>query len=236
MRRVLIGTPCYDGKTDVWYNDSLNNSIRLALKMDIDLQVVYMAYDSLVQRARNDIVKLAIENDFDDLVFIDSDQGWKPESLFRMLDHPVDVVGAPVPKKTDAQEIYNVRINNIAQFGTPYTWDYPTNGLIPVDGIGTGMLRLSKKALQDLWNISEVYRNEGRESRMVFDIKIVNGDLVSEDNIVCNKLKDLGYPIYVDRTMTCSHIGVKKWEGNFEKYLIKKIQESDRQYLEQAAA
>ena len=58
MRKVLIGTPCYDGRTDVWYNDSLNNTIRLSMKKDIRLDVIYMSYDSLVQRARNDIVNV----------------------------------------------------------------------------------------------------------------------------------------------------------------------------------
>lgn len=217
MRRVLIGTPCYDGRTDVWYNDSLNNTIRIAKQHHIQLDVVYMSYDSLVQRARNDIVKLAVAHEFDDLIFIDSDQGWESEWVFRLLKHPVDVVGGAVPKKTDAQELYNVRINDLS------ACHLPLSTLISVDGIGTGFLRLSKKALLSLWWEAEPYRNEGKESRMVFDVRVVNGELVSEDNVACNKLKELGFQIWLDRTMTCSHIGIKKWTGDFNAYFEKQL-------------
>lgn len=223
MRRVLIGTPCYDGRTDVWYNDSLNRTIRMAIAREVQLDVVYMCYDSLVQRARNDIVKLAIENKFDDLVFIDSDQGWEPEAFFKLLDHPVHVVGMPVPKKSDAHEVYNVRINDIENFKQKFI---EGSDLIEVDGVGTGMLRLSHFAFVDLWTSSAIYRNEGRECRMVFDVQIVDGDLVSEDNVACTKLKKLGYKIYVDRSMTCSHVGVKKWTGDFNLYLQKQLKRS----------
>jgi hypothetical protein len=73
-RKVLIGTPAYSGTVDVWYANSLVNTVRMSYEKDVVIVPVYMAYDSLVQRARNDLVKLAIEEDFDDLIFIDADQ------------------------------------------------------------------------------------------------------------------------------------------------------------------
>ena len=216
MRRVMIGTPCHDGKTDVWYNDALNGTLRQALSHGVELHVVYISYDSLVQRARNDLVRLALHHGFDDLVFIDADQGWEPEQFYKLLSHPIGVVGAAVPKKSDT-EIYNVRINDLKGL----KFDKAIPALIEVDGIGTGMLRLSRGALQGLWDSSTPYMNEGREGRWIFDVKIVDGQLVSEDNVVCTKLKNLGFSVYVDRTITCSHVGPKKWVGDFDAYLEK---------------
>jgi len=235
MRKVLIGTPCHDGRTDVWYNDSLNQTIRMAARINnLQLDVVYMSFDSLVQRARNDLVKLAIDHGFDDLIFIDSDQGWEPQWIFTLLDHQVDVVGVAVPKKNDTKELYNVRINHLERFQKLNSWARPCRDLIQVDGIGTGMIRLSRKALLALWETSDMYRNEGRESRMVFDVKIIDGELVSEDNIACTKLQELGFGIYVDRTMTCSHVGPKKWTGDFSAYLEIQIHLMQQQQLKQA--
>jgi hypothetical protein len=213
MRKVLIGTPCYDGRTDVWYNNSMNNTLKLAADRNIEIVPIYMSYDALVQRARNDLVALALNSNFTDLIFIDSDQEWEPEWIFRLLEYRVDVVGGAVRKKTDDYESYNVRAAAL-----PIPIDIDT-GLLIVDGLGTGFMRLSRRALSALWESSAQYTNEGRICRMIFDVQVVNGELVSEDNVVCQKLRDKGFSIFLDKNMTCGHIGTKKFTGNFAAWL-----------------
>ena len=210
-RKVLIGTPSYDGKVDVWYANSLVNTIRMSYEKDVVIVPVYMAYDSLVQRARNDLVKLAIEEDFDDLIFIDADQEWDPAWVFKLLDYDKDVVAGTVVKKSD-EVSFNVKA---LKEGMKTEED----GLIEVDCVGTGFMRISKSALKQVWDVSTEYKNEGKTCRMVFDIKIENGDLVSEDNVFCKKWHDLGGKVYIDPNMTCNHIGVKKYGGNFMEYI-----------------
>jgi hypothetical protein len=92
------------------------------------------------------------------------------------------------------------------------------DGLVKVDGLGLGFVKMTKKAVADLWEASEPYQNEGKECRMVCDIGIIDGQLVSEDNMVMKKLADLGYDIWLDPKMTCCHIGTKKFYGNFEDF------------------
>jgi len=211
MKKVLIGTPAYDGRVDVWYANSLVNTIKLSVNKNIEILPIYMAYDSLVQRARNDLVRLAIDGEFDDLIFIDSDQEWDPEWVFRLLDLEEDVIGVPVVKKSD-QVMFNVKaVDNKLEIND--------KGLMEVDAIGTGFMKISKAALHKVWHISEEYMNEGRMSRMVFDIKVVDGNLVSEDNIFCQKWKSLDGKIWIDPSMTCNHIGIKKYTGNFLEFL-----------------
>jgi glycosyltransferase involved in cell wall biosynthesis len=211
MRKVLIGTPAHDGRVDVWYANSLVNTIKMAMTKDIDITPVYMAYDSLVQRARNDLVRLAIEGDFDDLIFVDSDVEWDPEWIFKLLDYKEDVVGGVYPKKTDNIAFPIKAIDDKLEIGE--------NGLMEVEGLPTGFMRISKSALKKVWDDSLEYRNEGRIGRMVFDIKVVNGDLVSEDIVFCQKWRDLGGKIWLDPSMTCNHIGIKKYTGNFLEFL-----------------
>ena len=210
MKKVLIGTPSHDGKVDVWYANSLINTIRLSYEKDTVVVPIYMAYDSLVQRARNDLVKLAIEEGFDDLIFIDSDQEWDPEWVFKLLDYDKDVVAGTVVKKSD-QPAFNVK----ALEGKMEVKD----GLIEVDCVGTGFMRISKSALKQVWDVSEEYQNEGKTCRMVFDIKVMDGQLVSEDNVFCRKWHDLGGKVYIDPSMTCNHIGVKKYTGSFMEFI-----------------
>jgi hypothetical protein len=212
MSKVLIGTPSYDGRVDVWFVDSLMNTIRESIKRNIQVDVIYPSYDSLVQRARNDLVRMALNGSYDVLFFIDSDVEWNPEWFFNFLERPEPMVGAALVKKSD-NEGYTVKITNKE---LKYSQD---KKLLEVDGVGTGFLRITRFALEKLWSMSEPYTHNGNEDRMVFDIKIENGDLISEDFVLCNKWKSLGYKVWIDPTITCNHIGVKKYSGNLKKFL-----------------
>jgi glycosyltransferase involved in cell wall biosynthesis len=214
MRKVLIGTPSYDGRIDVWFANSLVATVKEAEKKDIFVHAIYTSYDSLVQRARNSLVKLALDGGYDDLFFIDSDIEWEPEWFFRLLNRPEPVVGGALVKKTDT-EGYTVKILD-------KTLKYSSDKkLLEVNGVGTGFLKVSKFALEKLWEASDPYTSEGEKHRMVFDIKVENGELISEDYIMCNKWQYLGYKVWLDPTITCNHIGIKKFKGDLNKFLDK---------------
>lgn len=218
-RKVLIATPAYDGRLDVWYTTSLVNSIRVAQANDIFLHPVFMSYDALIQRARNDLFALAVEGGYDDMIFIDSDMEWHPMWIMELLGREQDVVGGTARKKTDDAEMYAVKTKNLDV----------EDGLIKVEALGTGFVKYSRKAFMGLWDISPEYENEGKKRRMICDVGIVNGQLVSEDNMLCRKLTDLGYDIWLAPHMTCVHIGTKKFYGDVANYIdrVKALETSD---------
>ena len=214
MQRVLIGTPSYDGRIDVWFANSLIATVKEAEKKGIFVHAIYTSYDSLIQRARNSLVKLALDGKYDDIFFIDSDTEWEPEWFFRLLERPEPIVGGALIKKTD-KEGYTVKLLD-------KQLKFSEDGkLIQADGVGTGFLKVSRFALEKLWLASDPYTSEGEEHRMVFDIKVENGDLISEDYVLCNKWKNLGYKVWLDPTITCNHIGIKKFKGDLNKFLDK---------------
>lgn len=212
MRKVLIGTPSYDGRIDVWFANSLIETVRMSYEKNVYVHAIYTSYDSLVQRARNSLFKLAIDGRYDDLFFIDSDVEWEPEWFFRFLDRPEPIVAAGLIKKTE-DEGYTVKL-----LDKNLKWS-EDGKLIEVDAAGTGFMKVSRFALEKLWNISEPYMSEGKEHRMVCDIRIENGDLISEDYIICKKWQDLGYKVWLDPTITINHIGIKKYQGNFSEFI-----------------
>lgn len=214
MRRVLIGTPSYDGRIDVWFANSLIDTVKESIEKGIHVHAIYTSYDSLVQRARNSLVKLALNGGYDDLFFIDSDVEWETEWFFNLLDRPEPIVGGALVKKTD-KEGYTIKLLDKE---LKYSED---KKIIEVDGVGTGFLKISRFALEKLWAASDEYVSEGETNRMIFDIKVVNGDLISEDFVLCNKWKSLGYKVWADPTITCNHIGIKKFKGNFKNFITK---------------
>lgn len=212
----MIAAPSYDGTITVWHASSLSETCKLGLTKDINVFCIYMSYDSLVQRARNDIVQLALELKVDDLVFIDADVDWKPKDFFKLLDYDVDVVGGVYRKKGD-EEQYPVKLKKGG-------YQIGDNGLVEVDGLPMGFTRITRRALEIIWNESREYREPHKEKpiRMVFDINInEDGYLVSEDISFCVKWKGLGGKLYLDSSIDLAHVGTKRWIGNFSNWIQK---------------
>lgn len=212
MRNVLVAAPSYDGKTNVWHTSALLETAKIGLTRGINVVAVYMSYDALVQRARNDLFKLAHDGPIDDLVFIDCDVDWNPADFFKLLDHDVDIVAAPIVKKSDVEQ-YSVKMLG--------SYKLEDNGLVSVDGCATGFMRLRRRAIEMLWNASSEYqeRHKDEPSRMVFDVQVVDGELISEDIVLCNKWIDMGEKVYIDPTINCGHSGEKRWISNFSGWI-----------------
>ena len=206
----MIGTPCYDGRIDVWYTNSLINTVKQSYEHDVEITPMWVSFDALIQRARNDTIQLALEGEYDDLIWIDSDIEWQPEWFFKLLEHPVDVVGGTYRKKGDREE-YVVRV--------PGATD-ATTGLMEVQGLGTGFLRMNRLAMQYLWDSNKSYidKKDNKERRMIFDVIVTDNDLMSEDIYALQKLIDGGFKIWLDPSMTCSHIGPYKFQGDFSSW------------------
>lgn len=213
MRKIGIVTPSYDGKVICDYAITIAEVFRLA-PQNFDIHLNFWMYEALVQKARNNLFADAMNAGMDDLVFIDGDQAFNPLALFRILEHPVDVVGLPVRMKTD-EERYNIRPED------PLAHEFDIErSLLEVENIGTGFLRLSRKAMQALWDASPEYNDDGKIRRMICDLQIIDGGIISEDIQICTKLRNAGFKIYVDVEDTCSHTGTKTFYGNYHDFYL----------------
>lgn len=211
----MIGTPSYDGRLDVYYVNSLIETMRLAPQHGVEIVPIWVSFDSLVQRARNDTVHIAIQMNVDDLVWIDSDIKWNPEWFYKLLDYNLDVVGGTYPKKAD-DPTFVMQQNEFKQLD-------PATGLVEVSALGTGFVKMSRAALHALWNSSQPYIDpkDNLERRHVFDVSISGGNLVSEDINAFHKLTRAGFKCWLDVNICCDHIGQKRYSGSFKDWWLK---------------
>lgn len=226
-RKVAILCPAYDGKVVCDFSVSMAVVFQRAAKErpDLELNLNYWMGEALLQKARSNLFCDAYEHNFDDIVFIDADQGFNSQAFFDLIDHNVDVVGIPVPMKVD-EERYNLRPEDPVK----HKWN-PDLRLLEVECIGTGFLKLSRKAMRVLWDKGTPYHDQ-KPRRLICDIQIINGGMISEDVQICKKLTDEGIKIYVDIRHTCDHFGVKKYTGDYQyKYaesILKDLMEKDK--------
>ena len=217
--KVLIGTPSHEGTVCCDYAIAMCEVFRLAKQHGHDLRLHFNMYSSLVQKSRNKIFKIAYDGDYDALIWIDADQGFKPEAFFKILEHPVDVAAIPVRLKLE-EESYNIWPSDPAA----HTWDDELK-LLQVKGVGTGFFKLSREAIKVLWDQGEVYHDNGNEHRMICNVEVRGGKFIGEDHHICELLTEAGYPIYVDIETTCDHYGPKRFRGSYVEYCYTKAKE-----------
>lgn len=211
MKRILIATPCLYGKVDAYYVHSLCESIKLGLKHSLAINAIFLAEESILTIARNELINLAYRDEYDAMVFIDDDELWAPEALIEIILSEKDVVGVPVVNKGDAKVEYNV------SYDKNKVYKDKDDEYIKVRSVGTGFLKLSRKAIVDLCesNSEIIFRN--KKLKNVFEFNYINGAFIGEDIMLCRKLHELGYGIWINPKHTVSHMGVKMYKGDFQK-------------------
>lgn len=227
MKRILICTPTYDGNLSVFYVDSLMKTKELCSSVGIDMQCYFVAYEALVQRARNDIFKIMYENEFDCYFFIDADMSWMPEHVVKLANSEFDLIGGTARKKkileNKGEEEYVIKALKTEE--GLFKIEIDDQGIAEVSGVGTGFLKLSRKAVIDLYENSEKYiDSNGSEKRMVFNVIINNGKIMSEDYFMCETWKNLGNKIYLDTAITCGHLGNTLFLGDVRKWIISNME------------
>lgn len=208
-RRVCIATPSLDGKVDGWFLNSLIETIYQGIQHNVRIYPLIMPGESILPMARNILFDNAYQMDMDCLFYIDSDQKWDAKVFYKLLNSNKKVIGLPVCLKSE-DNIFNVRFDfeNEKNDGDYFTTNY----------IGTGFLKLDKTVMKDLYESSEYVKFKLFTLKEIFEYSQINDEFVSEDFVFCNKIKELGYDIWVDRKNSAHHHGQKMYIGDFENY------------------
>jgi len=98
--KIYILTPSYGGTVYVNYLCSLMKTVELFNKMNIQFQIEFCKNDSLISRARNNLIAKAMTTrDTTHIMFIDSDIAWEPIDIVKLLMSEKELVGGVYPLK-----------------------------------------------------------------------------------------------------------------------------------------
>ena len=97
---ICFLTPCYGGLCHINYMISMMNTIKLLTQFGIQYTLIYTASESLITRARNNLIAKALYNiNHTHIMFIDSDIKWDPVDIIRLLLDNKSIVGGLYPIK-----------------------------------------------------------------------------------------------------------------------------------------
>lgn len=146
---------------------------------------------SIVAEARNTGVDHAKKFDAHYLLFLDSDMLFPPTTLFRLLLHGKDIVGATYAKRIFPFEALGTSINGPSAV--------PTSDLVEMQRIPTGCLLIKMSVFEKL-------------TRPYFRFEIDSqGAIVGEDYVFCDRAREAGFRIWCDVTISreLGHLGQK---------------------------
>jgi hypothetical protein len=98
--KIYLLTPCFASLCYVSYVHCLMRTIELCKNYDIKLQVEFCRNDSLVSRARNNLVARAMADpEMTHIMFIDNDITWDPLDMIKLMVSNKQLVGGIYPLK-----------------------------------------------------------------------------------------------------------------------------------------
>lgn len=227
---VLIATPCHDWSYSTHYMVSMLATQKHHLQNGIPFSGPISWSGAEVERARNCMVAVFMgDPQYTHICFIDSDQGWPADTITRLASHNVDVVGVPIRKKT--QEVHwNI---NVAEQNAEIR-----DGLLEVDGIGTGLLLISRKAIERMFAAypdlqvledDDLPHNMRGSMYALFQRTLDNGQYVSEDLMFCRRFKRIGGRIFADPGIEACHVGRAEFTGRLADFFAEPVEETSHE-------
>lgn len=227
LRKVMIATPTYDGKTTAGFTRALVDTILQAATQRILVRWWPQPGIPYLTVARNKCVREFLASDADDLVFIDSDVTWEPAGFLRLLTWDKDFVAGVYPYKR-LPESYPVKYAFDDQHALKQC---PQTNLIECDYVPSGFLRLRRAVFdrmiaalggEDALRIVE-YDHHGAELGRylcLFETPKRGERYLGEDVDFCRLWRDkAGGQVWCDPELRFWHTGPRSYEGHLADYL-----------------
>lgn len=240
-KKVFIATPMYGGMCTYLYTLGLTDTIRTLDANGYEPMIVLTANESLITRARNDLVLKFLETDAYYFLFIDADIGFKGEDVLKLIKSEKDLICGLYPKKVidwqridEASKHGKTNLKNFAgsfvvnpvESITEEDLDKPLDTpVIEINHGGTGFMLITRDVFEKLAPHVKEYRHstmknqDGTLSHLIkeyFALDIVGEDkyFLSEDYFFCNLWRNHGGKVYADLSISLSHIGAYTYTGN----------------------
>jgi hypothetical protein len=214
----MIGLPCMGGIVSEKTTLGLFNLGKAFVRNDIPHGLLTLTNSSLITQALSKIANFFINNtEHEYLFFLDSDIGFNPKDVLKLLSHQVPIVSGAYPMKT-IPERYCVDIVQPEQ---------RHGDLVRINGNGMGFVLIHRQVFLDIAKqnpglkyIPSDYHSdtlhtsaELNNSYHYFAEHQTQNGFMSEDKSFFHRAQQIGYNIWLDPTIKLSHTGYHIYQG-----------------------
>jgi hypothetical protein len=204
---VFIATPSTNGQFPIQtlssYLDTQEACLRYGIKLDFGF-----ATCSLVHHARTLLANTFLgKPEFNRLFWIDSDMQWTSVDFMKVLHHTLkhDCVAGVYPRRIDPTA-YHVRFTDPAA-------DPDEDGLVEIDATGLGFACIKRNVMAHLARLAPKLKHGSQEAApSIFRCDDDGTEARGEDYAFWADVKEQGYKVFADCTLTLGHVGSKVYK------------------------
>jgi len=217
--KLGILLPLYNVVPASFFVNFINRIHDLYNQNKFDVQI-YMRTSTIVDKARNELVKMALNDNCDYLLFIDSDNIVPKGAVEKLLGMDVDIAsGLYFSKGKPYLPVARIKEGDRHFF----LEDFEFNQIIKVAGAGMGLCLIKAKVFKDLeypYFKLEWREADGRQYQ------------IAEDLYFCENAAKKGYEVYLNTGVVCGHYGTEVDASHFMVYKEQlKIDKEEREEM-----
>lgn len=196
-RKVMLAVPTY-ACPDTSLTFALARSRAALSGAGIQSALLILEGNCHVDDARNSIVRDFLESDCTDLMFLDSDVTWEPESLVKLCQRDQDIVGGVYPYRREGSENMPVRMMPGGEV---------VDGLREVEGLPTGFMKIRRHVLERMTAGRPVYLDKIYPTVLMFGRPEPGEDMArwGGDIDFCNRWRAMGGRLYAEDEIRLGH-------------------------------
>jgi len=208
----MIALPCHGGIVNEATTMSLFNLGKLLVRNNIPHGLLTQANSSLITQGRSKCANFFLNNtDHEFLFFLDSDIGFNPDDVLRLLSHRVPIVSGAYPMKT-------IPLRYCVRVAQP---EKRQGDLISIEGNGMGFVLIHRSVFASMAQRFPhlKYTPDGTDSNIpptqgeinnshhYFMEEKVGNAFKSEDQSFFHRARMIGYDVWLDPTIKLRHVG-----------------------------
>jgi hypothetical protein len=236
---VMVATPMYGGMCTGSYVQGLLNTANNLRQRGVEMYWTQLGNESLIPRARNELVRIFMASGMDYLMFIDADIGFDGAAVGTLIDSGKPLVCGIYPKKEINWPLVSAAANegraatSLRDYSGTFVFNLPTqapvetdgSGLIEVRHGGTGFMLIARRVFEELEPHVPKFRAgyiPGASDTEQFPLMSEyfatsiddNGALLSEDYHFCEIWRKHGGQVHANPFIKLEHVGTYVFGGD----------------------
>jgi hypothetical protein len=216
--KPFFATPAYGAQVTTLHHASMVELCTRLAKSGVEPTLGLLDRESLVLRARNELLARFLETPCDRLFFIDADIGFRPEDVASVLRTDLDFIVGPYLKKLPGPPEWTVRLK---RDGTVQLRELEGKArYLEIDDGPGGFMCLSRECVERLWAEAPEYPGGTRDHpircRDVFRCDVGPGGYMGEDFALCRRWRqDFGGSVWLAIDVELVHVGSYPYRARF---------------------
>jgi len=223
--KLFIATPAFGHQVTTNYMNSVMRFVSTSHpKIQVSTAIHLQSGMALVTQARNNCVASFLKSDCTHFFFIDSDIGFEPEAVYRLLEKDEEVVLTPYAVKGFGQ---NYALQFIVHFPDRDNVKIGKDGFVEITAGPTGFMMIKRQAFEKL---IKAYPDKKTVNKQLVGnkVEIMDSDwytffetgidpengYLGEDICFCKLWTAIGGKIYADAISELTHFGGHPFKGS----------------------